>query len=70
MRAAQDGARTNDLVSCTLRQFLQSHRIPRTAAMPLHARLGTQSYSHANLAQTFQRLNLMQHALNVDGSYA
>ena len=70
LRAGSSGwfSCTNDLVTLTLRQFQQIHRIPWTAALP--CRLGYEfslSFFHA---ETLQRQKLMQHALGVDGSYA
>ena len=61
-------ASTNDRVSWYLWPFLHSHRIPKTAAVP--CRLGHVISLSFFLAETFQRQKLMQHALDVDGSYA
>ena len=70
LRAGSSGwfSRTNDLVTFTLRQFQQIHRIPWTAA--LLCRVGYVFALSLFHAETFQRQKLLQHALGVDGSYA
>ena len=67
LRAGSSGwfSCTNDLVTLTLRQFQQIHRIPWTAALP--CRLGYEFSLSLFHAETLQRQKLLQHALGVDG---